>query len=278
MFFYKEETRTDYNGNKKTVKVLREGRALGAGFLAIILLITILSSVRFVGTGQVGVVTQYGKVTGRELGEGAHLVAPWGINRITKYDVKVQKEENEAAAASRDLQDVNATVVVNYRLNRGNVSDIHKTVGKDFKERLILPAISESFKASSSSFTASEMITKRNEVKKVAYEATKQRLERYGIVVEDLSITNFSFSKEFTKAIEAKQVAQQEAEQAKYNVEKAENNANAAVAEAEGQAKAQRILRQNLTSEILQKQAIEKWDGKLPQYLGGNSVFNIPLR
>jgi regulator of protease activity HflC (stomatin/prohibitin superfamily) len=219
-------------------------------------------------TGQVGVVTRFGGVTGRELSEGLHVVLPIGIERVSRYDVRVLKEETQdVAAATQDLQDVRATVVLNYRLDRNQVSEIHKTIGRDFREKLIDPATSETFKAAASRFTASEMITSRAAVKKDAYEALKSRLYRYGVIVEDLSITNFSFSDAFTKAIEDKQVAQQNAERAKFNLEAAKTDAQA-----------QEAQRQTLSPELLQKWAIEKWDGKMPQYTGGGTVFNIPLQ
>lgn len=246
------------NSLKKKIKI---------GVVAGLLFLTLLTSIRFVGTGQVGVVTQFGKVTGTELSEGIHLVKPFGVERVRKYDVKVQKEESKETAASRDLQDVKATLVLNYSLRPDKVSEMHKTVGPEFKAKLIDPAVSESFKSSSSKFTASEMITNRPEVKKEALLAVKQRLEKYGIEVEDLSITNFKFSSSFTKAIEDKQVAEQNAQRAKYNLDAAKTDAQA-----------QQAQKQTLSDLLLKKQAIEKWDGKLPEYLGGGSVFNIPLK
>lgn len=116
------------------------------GVLFLLGLITLLSSMRSVGTGEVGVVTRYGKVTGRELSEGLSWVQPWGANNVTIYDVKTQKEQVEnIAAASKDLQDVTGTVVLNYELQRGEVSHIHQTVGPEFKDKLITPALNEVF-------------------------------------------------------------------------------------------------------------------------------------
>lgn len=229
-----------------------------------------------IGTGKIAVMTRFGHVTGQELGEGFHVKMP--LDHANTYDIKVLKEQTEAASASHDLQDVHATIVVNYRLEAGKISQIHQTIGKQYKDVLIDPAIQEVFKSASAKFDATELITNRQEIKKEAFEQLVDRLKRYGIIVQDLSITNFSFSPEFASSIEAKQVAAQQAEQAKYNVEKARNNADAAVATATGQAQAQAILRENLTTAILQKQAIDKWDGKLPTYMGGGAVFNIPLQ
>ena len=106
-------------------------------FLGIITgLIAMFTSMRIVGTGEIGVVTQYGKVTGRELSEGFSWVKPFGINNVTKYDIKTQKQEVESKAATNDLQDVKSTLVLNYKLNSGDVSRMHKEVGKSTKKKL----------------------------------------------------------------------------------------------------------------------------------------------
>ncbi len=232
-----------------------------------ILAIGILTSIKIINTGEVGVVTQFGKVTGRELGEGLNFVLPFGFNSVTVYDVKVQKEEVATNAATQDLQDVTSTLVLNYRLKRDRVSDIHQTIGPTFIDKVIAPAMSEVFKGASAQYNAGQLITDRAAVKKKAYEGLKNRLAKYDIVVEDFSITNFQFSSSFSNAIEEKQVAQQNAERAKFNLEAARTDAEAQKAQSE-----------TLSDAYLRKQAIEKWDGKMPQYVGGESVFNIPLR
>lgn len=246
--------------------------------LVILGVVTLFSSMRMVGTGEVGVVTQYGKVTGRELSEGLSWVAPWGINNVTKYDVKNVKEEVESKAATKDLQDVSGTLVLNYQLQRGEVSNMHKTVGKEYKDKLITPALNETFKAATAKYNASELITRRAEVKEDVYNQLKERLEKYGISVLDVSITDFSFSAEFNKAIEAVQIANQEVAKAKQQLEQAKIDAEKKIAQAEGAAQAQRLQQQTLTQELLEQQWIEKWDGKLPTYTGNGANFYMPVK
>lgn len=233
----------------------------------ILAIIGILSSIKVVGTGQVGVVTMFGRVTGRELGEGIAMVLPFGIERATIYDIKVQKQAVTSTAASKDLQDVSSEIVLNYNLERGSVSNVHQTIGVYYVDKIVTPAINEIFKAASAEYTAAELITQRSELKTKAQQALAARLKKYGINVSELSIVDFKFSANFSRAIEEKQVAQQNAERAKFNLEAAKTDAEA-----------QRAQSQTLTSEYLQKQAIEKWDGKMPTYIGGGSVFNIPLQ
>lgn len=237
------------------------------GIVAGIAILALITSIKVIGTGQVGVVTQYGKVTGRELDEGLSLILPFGINRVTIYDVKLQKQTVDSKAASKDLQDVSSQIVLNYNLRRDSISKLHQTIGRTYEDKVITPAINEVFKAASAKYTASELISKRNELKSMTQEIISERVEKYGISVDELSITNFEFSPNFAKAIEDKQVAQQNAERAKFNLEAAKTDAEAQKAQSE-----------TLSQEYLQKQAIEKWDGKMPEYLGGGAVFNIPLQ
>lgn len=249
-----------------------------AGVVAVLLLVTLFSSMEGVGTGKVGVVTSYGRVTGRELTEGLSWIAPWGIENVTEYDVKTQREDASAAAATKDLQDVNATLVLNYRLNRGKVSDVHQNVGKDYKKTVIEPQLQEVFKSVSAKFTASELITNRAEVKKEVTEKLRTILEKDGrYILQDVSITNFSFSAEFNEAIEAVQIANQKIAQARQELETVKVEAEKSIAEARAQAESQRLKQQTLTPELLQQEAIKKWDGKLPVYAtNGNAFFNIP--
>lgn len=251
------------------VNVSGKNKFLGTAAVVVILLIWgLFSGIRTIDTGKVGVVTMYGKVTGRELGEGLGLVWPFGVNNVTIYDVKVQKEVAATQAATKDLQDVSAEVVLNYHLNRGDVSKIHQTIGAAYNDKVVTPALSEIFKSASSKYNASELITERAALKKDVYDQLKIRLEKYGFVIDDVSITNFKFSDSFGKAIEEKQVAQQNAERAKFNLEAAQTDAQAQAAQA-----------QTLSDAYLTKLAIEKWDGKMPTAMGGEgSLFNIPIR
>lgn len=235
------------------------------GIATIVLIWLFFAATVSIGTGQIGVMTRLGKVTGQELGEGFHFKNPF--DKANRYDVKVQKIEAQSTAASKDLQDVSATVVVNYRLEAGKVSDIHRTVGPLYQEKLIDPAIQEVFKGASARYDAQQLITARAEVKANAYEILVNRLKPYGIVVQDLSITNFSFSEAYSKAVEEKQVAAQNAERAQYNLEQAQLDAQA-----------QQVQSTTLSDAYLKKLAIDKWNGKLPEYLGGGTVFNIPLQ
>lgn len=274
----------NYSDNQK--KILRRYISLGVlGALILIALVTVLSSLRSVDTGRVGVVTQYGSVTGRELDEGLSWVVPWGINNVTEYDIKTQKVEATSAAATKDLQDVNATIVLTYSLNRGKVSEVHQQVGANFQQVEIDPQVQEAFKAVSAQYTASELITKRAEVKEAVLKNLKDRLQANGRYnIQDIAITNFQFSAEFNAAIEAVQIANQKVAQARQELETTKVQAEKDIAQAQGAAEAQRLQLTTLTPELLRKmelenqaKAIEKWNGVQPTTVadGSNLLFNL---
>lgn len=237
------------------------------GILVLIGVVTLFSSMRSVDTGRIGVVTSYGKVTGRELEEGFAWVAPWGINNVTEYDVKTQKEEQTSTAATKDLQDATAKVVLNYRLERGEVSTIHQTVGQNYKDVIVTPAIQSAFKSNTAKYTALELVNKRGTVESDVKTELQKRLSPRGIIVEDVSLVDLQYSDSFSKAIEQRQVAEQNAKRAEYNLQQARLDAQS-----------QDVQAQTLTKEYLQLKAIEKWDGHLPKATGGNgTLFNIPI-
>jgi prohibitin 2 len=267
--------------------MLRKYIALGAvGALVLIALITLFSSMRSIETGQVGVVTNYGKVTGRELSEGLNFITPWGVDEVTSYNTKTQKVDANAAAPTKDLQDVNATIVLTYHVNRGKVSEIHQKVGADYQKVEIDPQVQEAFKAVSAQYTAGELITSRPIVKETILKNLKERVEKDGrYTVEDVAITNFTFSEAFNQAIEAVQIANQQIAKAKQELETTKVNAEKEIAAAQGASEAQRLQQQSLTPELLRKmelenqaKAIEKWNGVQPTTVASNNglLFNIP--
>lgn len=248
-------------------------------FLGLILSIVTLGSAYVVPTGHVGVITQFGDVK-YVTQQGIHFKSPVGIQSVTKIDTRVQKADVEAEAGSKDLQTVKTDIVVNFHVDRGNAGKLYQEVGPYLEEKIIDPAVSEVVKASVAKKTAEEILTKRTELKADIDKELKRRLAKYYIVLDDVSVTNVDFSREFNAAIEAKQVAEQQAKQARFTAEKAEKDAEAIVNRAKGEAEAQRLQQQTLSPELLQKMAIERWNGQLPQYTAGQSgaLFNIPIQ
>ncbi len=240
-----------------------------------IFLISILSSaLGTVGAGERGVKLRFNAVTNTVYGEGLYFVIPF-IERMIIVDVKVQKEEADAQAASKDLQTVTSRIALNYSVDPDHVISIYQNIGIDYKIRIIDPTIQEAVKATTAKFTAEELITHREEVREQIKGLLTEKLNNTGITVEQLSIINFDFSRTFNDAIEAKVTAEQSALAAKNKLDQVKYEAQQAIAQAEGKAKALQIEATaiNTNPQIIQLRAIEKWDGKLPQYTGNGTPF-----
>ena len=229
-----------------------------------------------VPAGYAGVLMRFGAVTG-SLEPGIHFIVP-GVNSVQLLETRTQKEETRASAASRDLQVVTTNLAINYRLDTSTVDDIYAKVGPLYRERIIDPAVQESLKVVTSSYTAEDLIRNRAKVKNEVESEIIKRLRAYDIIVDPqgVSIVNFDFSPEFNKAIEAKQVAQQDAEKQKYVLMQAELQKQTDVARAQGKAQAAKLnaeaLKVNGGGLVIAREWIEKWDGKLPSVSAGGGA------
>lgn len=267
MKLWKDEiTQLGYGShNQRTYLPLFYVLVIGGPILAIALLATLISSFTVVGPGYVGVVTTAGKVTG-ELQSGTHLKIPF-IQHVTKMDVQVQKEQDDAGAATHDLQSVTSTVALNYHLDHGQVSNVYVNLSAGYADRVIDPSIQESLKVVTANYDASDLLAKRAQVASEITKLLVAKLQPRGIIVDQVSIVNFRFSAAFDQSIEAKQVAQQNAQKAQYELQTAQT-----------QAQANQVQQAALTPTILEQQAIAKWNGVMPTTVaGGTSVFGIPV-
>ncbi|HEY9849173.1 MAG TPA: prohibitin family protein [Leptolyngbyaceae cyanobacterium] len=248
---------------------------LAAGILILLLVVGIIfKPFVIINAGERGVVMQFGQVQQKILPEGIHPIIPI-VNTVQTLSVRVQKHQIPAQAASKDLQDVFTDVALNWHVLPEKANLIFQQIGneREVVQRIINPAIEEVLKAVMALYTAEQIITKRGEVKAGIDEQLTLRLSQYNIAVDDISLVNIHFSQRFSEAVEAKQIAEQEAKRAEFIALKAAQEAQAEINRAKGQAEAQRLLRENLTAQILQKQAIEKWDGHFPTVLGGNGAL-----
>ena len=245
-----------------------------AGGLLMLFLAFFFRPFVIINAGQRGVVMKFGKVQERVLDEGIHPVLPV-ITTVQHLSVRVQKNDINADASSKDLQNVTMEVAVNWHIQPKRAHEVFQRVGNEEQiiSRIITPAVSEVVKAATAKKNAEEIITKRTELKEEIDSKLDNRLVGYGIIVDDVSLVNVSFSPEFAKAIEAKQIAEQEAKRAEFEAVRAEKEANAEINRAKGKAEAQRLLQVSLTSAILQQQAIDKWDGSFPTVMGGEGTL-----
>lgn len=251
------------------------------GLVALLVLLTMMNPVRIVQAGTRGVLTTFGKVDPVPLDEGIHFVMPF-ISRVHTIDVRLQKDEGKGVAASKDLQQVNISAALNWRLDPALVADTFQKIGNQnaVAARVIEPAAQEATKAVAAQYTAEELVTKRIEVSEKIRESLEQRLRRHGVIVDNLAAVNYDFSDVFDKAIEAKVEAEQKKLTAERDLERIRVEAEQAQAKARGEADALKAKRLEITPDLLrlkqlenEADAIKKWNGQLPQVTGGATPF-----
>lgn len=254
------------------------------GVIILFLIITLFSSFKSVPTGFVGVKTQFGKVQGDMLNEGINFKIPY-IEKIVLMDCRTKKVEVNNGAASKDLQDVDLKIAVNYGVDKKSANTLYQTVGVDYEAIIVNPAILESIKSVTAKYTAEELITKRQEVSTLMFETLTTRLQNRGFTIVDLSITDLNFSAAYNQAIEQKQVAQQNAQKAQYELEKARVENQRKIENAKAEAEVMKLQNREITNKTLKlkeleiKEAlIEKWNGQYPTTMLGdksNILFGI---
>lgn len=258
--------------------------------IAGIALAAIANTAVIVDAGHVGVVTRFGAVTGTIFEQGLNYKIPFAES-VWIADVRTQKEQVDAAAASRDLQEVKSTIALNYHLNAKQAAAVYQQLGPQYKTRIVDPAIQEAFKFTTAQFTAEELITQREIVKQRAREFLRERLGTFNVLVDELNIVSFEFAKSFNDAIEAKQVAAQRVQQslneqqrakveADTKVITAQGDASAVLTRAKAAAEAQSLQQKTLSDIYVQFLAVDKWDGKMPQVTGTGATpfIDIPNR
>ena len=247
--------------------------------IAIVVFLIFSGSLVIIGPGQRGVVINFGAVSPLVWDEGLHFKVPI-YQRVEKMDVRVQKEQTEAAAASKDLQDTHSTIAVNFNIIPDKAGWVFQHIGRGYNERVIDPVTQEVVKAVTARYTAIELITNREKIRAEIKDTLKARLLDYQISVVDVSIVNFKFSAQFTQAIENKQTAEQMALKASRDLDRIKIEAQQKIAAAQAEAESLRLQRQNITSDLVElrrieamQEAIRKWNGVLPQVTGGAMPF-----
>ena len=261
--------------------------------IAAVLLIAIVGfgSVTVVPAGNSGVVVTLGKVNDRALDSGLHFKVPF-VQTVGMMNNKIQKCEVASNRVSKDLQTVSSAVAVNFHITSDSASEIYRTIGEQYQDTVLQPAIQEAVKSISAQYTAEELITKRTAVGDEIASALTEKVSDYGIIIDKFNIVNFEFSEEFNAAIEQKQVAEQnylkaqtEKEQqimeaeadAKKQIIEAEAEAEAKRKKAEAEAEANEKINASLNGNILTYQQIQKWDGAYPNVVSSDSSILIDV-
>jgi regulator of protease activity HflC (stomatin/prohibitin superfamily) len=272
--------------NGDILKELREHRPKSpkSVILIIAVVVVVLGFLMFrpyiiIGPGERGVVMWLGAVQDKVLPEGFHFIVPVA-HTVVKVDVKVQKSQTDAVAASADIQETRSTIALNYRILADKANWVYQNIGIQFKTRIIDPAVQEVVKAVTARYTAVNLITKRDQVREEIRELLKERLLAYNITVVDFAIIDFQFSAQFSQSIEEKQVADQRRLKAEYDLERIKIEAEQKITQARAEAEALRLQKQNISKDLIElrkieasMKAIEKWNGIMPKVTAGALPF-----
>jgi regulator of protease activity HflC (stomatin/prohibitin superfamily) len=252
---------------------------------AVAIIIFFAGSIIVVPNGHAGVMVRFQKTTGIIYENGLHWKSL--VDTPVNMSIKTQLFEDEATAASKDLQDVSTKIAINYKLDFKEAAVVYQTIGRDYIGVIANPVVQETVKEVTARYNAEDMILKRTDVKNDITNALVTRLATRGIVTESVNIINFDFSDEFTKAIEAKVVAVQkvlEAEnklrqievEARQAEQVAKGEAAASIARANGQAEANKIIDASLTDKVLRYMFIDKMGTDVKVWVvPENQVFTV---
>ena len=267
--------------------------------IAIPAVILFFSVFRIIPAGQVGVKVLFGEVEPVPLREGLNVL--WNpLYDVVIMDVRVQKHTARYDAASKDLQAVHVEMVLNYRVVPERAPEVYRTLGLGYSNIIIDPGAQEVLKANTALHNAAEILLRRPVIKNDVQQTLATYLAKYGIDLREAALANIRFDPNYEKAIEAKQIEEQKAEQKRYELIQAQRQAEIAAAtakgkgdaareEARGVAEALRLkgeaeaaynakVSSSLTPVLIQQQYLARWDGRLPQYtLGGNPVPFVQL-
>lgn len=240
-------------------------RLITTVIVLVILVILAFTSFYTINTGERGVVLRLGKLTG-VVGEGLHVKMPF-MDEVQILSIRDHNLTLNSEVSSSDIQTIAVEVGLVYSLDPAKVGTIYQTYAKNIETTLIRPTLSEKINAIIAEYPIEAFVEKRAEISNRIRTTFAAQVEGNGILVKTLLITNHDFSDEFNKAIEDKKIAEQGALAARFTLEKMKL-----------EAEAQMIKQASLSPLVLQEMAINKWDGKMPQYFSGGQLPFITIK
>lgn len=236
-----------------------------------------------VPSGSVAVKLRFGKIVGSYT-EGLHFKLPL-VDDIEKFSVRIKKDSFDTEAFSKDLQTVGLTLAINHRIMPETIVSIYRNLGPEYTSTVLKPMVEEWTKAIIAKYSADSLISNRVEVARELDAMLKAKLAEKQVIISDIAITNFEFSPQFLKAVEEKQIAEQEAKRATNLVEKVKKEAEQKILSAEAEAKSLRLQREVVSENLIrlrqveaQIKAIEKWDGRMPTYMAGDQMPFVTIK
>ena len=241
--------------------------------ILLILFIIFCNPLTIVGVGERGVKVTLGKVSPQSFPEGVHLVMPF-ISKIKVMNVKTQKLSTPTEVYTKDIQQARISYVVNYNLMPQHVHEMYRQVGMNYVDTILMPAIEGNIKDVIGKWNAQDLVANRAAAASDILNKLQTQLASKYINVTSFQIIDINYSEVFERAIESKVTAEQEALKAKNKTVQVEEEAKQKLISAEAEAKSMKIRATALTQNkaLVEYEAVQKWDGKLPEYMMGNSI------
>jgi prohibitin 1 len=256
-------------------------RLIGLGIAAFLLIILLFSSVTRVGTGRVGVLTLFGKVTGETLGEGIHLINPLKTNNELSIQTQTLKESASVPSSEGLMMSLDTSLI--YHLNPDHAADVFQKIGADYENVVVEPTLRSAIREATASHTANALYTgEREMVGKQIYDQVSQQLNQRGLTVENVLLRDIQLPATLKAAIEAKQQAEQESLAMNFRLQKETQEAQRKRIEAAGVRDFQQIVAQGISAQLLEWKGIEATENlaKSPNtkvVVIGNNKNGLPL-
>lgn len=273
-----------YKNTNYTTEIIISAEIIWKDWIMLVLVVVLLWVTMWsfftVSQWYVAITKTFGKMNDTVYWPWLHFKTPL-ITSIEKFNVQTQKDQVIATAASKDLQNVNTEIAVNYNIDGTKIKDIYSTIGNIelVQDKIISPSIQEIVKGVTANYTAEQLITKRTQVATEITDWLKTKLSNYSINVIDVNIVNFKFSNSFDASIEMKVKAEQDALAQKNLLEKVKYEAQQQIETAKAQAETIKIQAEAISKQwwesYVQLKWIEKWDWKLPTTQFGNNTTPI---
>jgi regulator of protease activity HflC (stomatin/prohibitin superfamily) len=263
----------------KKIKDMSVGQIALLSLLALVVVITVFSSFYTIKSTERGVLSTFGKISPGVIDDGLHVKIPF-IQTIKKVNVQQKKFDGKENSYTRDVQTSEVQYTINYELVRENVNNLIKNVGDDYHNRIVVPFIRSAMKEAFGNFAATEIVENRDAVRREIESTLRRTLDSNYFLNIQFQLVDIDFDDDFENAIKEKQVAEQQALKAKNVTIQIEEQAKQTKIRAEADAEAIRIKAKALESnpKLVEYEAVQKWDGKMPQYMMGNSLPLINLK
>lgn len=232
-----------------------------------------------VDTGHRGIKTRFGEVVSGPLPEGFYFYN-FFTTTIVEMDTRVQKWNRETLCYTADIQNVKVTYTINYRPDPTYMANFYKEIGFDWDNKLLPQIVEGKVKEVIGRYDAVKLISDRQKATKAMHDLIEQEMKNSKIIMVNFEITNLNYNDAFENAVEAKVVAIQTAEEAKNKTVRVQEEANQQIIAAKAEAESMRIRANALTQNknLVEYEAVQKWNGKLPQYMMGDSIPFISLK